>query len=75
MDNALGSGFVQQTACLQCGFVSSLGVLGGHSIAHATNSGLQLGLNGAIAHMSFFVGDDAFLLALDVCHGKSFLQK
>ena len=37
-------------------------------INHAADGGLQLALDGAVAHTTLLVGDDALLLGLDVSH-------
>ena len=75
VDNALASGLVHETAGGKRSGVGLGAVAGSDSVLDVTGGGLQLGLDGAIAHASFLVGDDALLLALDVGHVVSSFGK
>ena len=71
VDDALGSSLVKQAASIQALGVCSGGVAGGNGLACSAHGGLQLGFASAVALTGLLVGDDALLLALDVCHVES----
>ena len=68
VDDALGGGLVHQTAGLAGEGVGVLAVALGHGVLDVTDGGLQLALDGAVAHTTLLVGNDALLLGLDVSH-------
>ena len=68
VDDALGSGLVEQTTSLVCLSLSELGVLSLNGSANALDSRLELRADGLVAHTSLLGGDDALLLRLDVSH-------
>ena len=68
VDDALGSGLVEQTAGLVGGSLSGLDVLGLDGGADGLDGGLELGADSAVALTGLLGGDDALLLRLDVSH-------
>jgi hypothetical protein len=68
VDDALGSGLVEQATSLVGLSLSELGVLSLNGSANALDSRLELRADGLVAHTSLLGGDDALLLRLDVSH-------
>ena len=68
MDDALGDGAIHQTACIVSSLKGSCAVAGLNSFAHSTGCSFQFGTNGTIAHTRLLVGDNSFLLTLNVGH-------
>ena len=68
VDDALGSGLVQQAVAFLDGGLGGLDVLGLDGSANALDGGLQLGADGLVADARLLGGLDALLLRLDVSH-------
>ena len=68
VDDALGSGLVEQAAGLVGGVLGGVDVLGLDGEADLLDGGLELGADRAVALTRLLSGDDALLLRLDVSH-------
>ena len=73
VNDALAGGLVEQAACMQRGLVCGNAVLGLDGFARGAHGGLELGLDGLVAHTSLLVGQDTLFLTFDIRH-SSFLR-
>ena len=68
MDDALARGLVEQAGGVESGGLGGVSVAGLDSGVNLLDRGLELRLHRTIALVRLLVGEDALLLALDVCH-------